>query len=69
VAAEVDNARVEVDPDRCMGTGGCVFIAPDVFDLADDGVATVVGPVDGDDERVRNAVAECPMDALRLLRA
>ena len=60
------DAKVEVLRDRCMGTGGCVFIAPDVFDLGDDGIATVVGPVDGDDERVRNAVLECPMDALRL---
>lgn len=59
-------AKVEVDPDRCMGTGGCVFIAPDVFDMADGGIAVVVGPVDSGDERVLNAIAECPMYALTL---
>ena len=29
-----------------MGSGNCVFWAPGVFDLDDDGVAVVVGDVD-----------------------
>jgi ferredoxin len=59
--------RVEVDRDRCMGTGGCEYTAPHVFAVGDDGVTTVIGPVDGTDEAVLDAVAECPMAALRLL--
>jgi ferredoxin len=58
--------RVAVDRDRCMGTGACAYTAPHVFAVGDDAVATVIGPVDGADERIRDAVAECPMTALRL---
>jgi ferredoxin len=60
--------RVEVDRDRCMGTGACVYAIPQVFGMGDNGVAKVVGAVDEDDELVRNVVAECPTAALRLVR-
>jgi ferredoxin len=59
--------RVEVDRERCMGTGACVFAAPEVFALDSDGVSTVVGEIDDDDQVTRNAVAECPTAALRLV--
>lgn len=59
--------RVEVDRDRCMGTGACVFAAPDVFALDSDDVATVIGKIDDGDQVTRNAVAECPTAALRLI--
>jgi len=58
--------HVEVDRDRCMGTGACVFTAPDVFDLQDT-LAVVIGEPAADDARVQDAVAECPMAALRLV--
>jgi ferredoxin len=48
-----------------MGTGACVYAAPEVFGLVD-GVAAVIGPVD---ESVRDVVAECPTEALRLVPA
>jgi ferredoxin len=61
--------QVEVDRDRCLGTGACVYTAPGVFALGDDAVVRVVGAVDGADDRVRDAVAECPVEALRLVQA
>jgi ferredoxin len=63
----VKQERVEVDRDRCMGTGSCVYAVPRVFGMGDDGVATVIGEMDGDSELVRDVVAECPTAALRLL--
>ncbi|ADP80053.1 ferredoxin [Pseudofrankia inefficax] len=60
--------RVEVDRNRCLGTGACVYAAPSIFDLVD-GVATVIGPVDGTDEALADIVAECPTEALRLVRS
>ena len=60
--------RVEVDRNRCMGTGACEYTAPHVFKVGDDAVATVIGPVGGTDEAARDAVAECPMAALRLIQ-
>jgi ferredoxin len=59
--------RVEVDRDTCMGTGACEYTAPEVFEVGDDSVAKVIGPVDGEDKQVRDAVAECPVAALKLL--
>jgi ferredoxin len=63
--------RVEVDRDRCMGTGACVYAIPRVFAMGDDGKAKVIGEADEDgehDELVEDVVAECPTAALRLVR-
>ena len=59
--------RVEVDRETCLGTGACEYTAPHVFAVGDDSVAKVIGPVDGNDEKVRDAVEECPVAALKLL--
>jgi ferredoxin len=58
---------VETDRERCIGSGSCAFLAPDVFDVDDTGRVVIVGPLDEGDERVREAVANCPTDALRLI--
>ncbi len=57
-----------VDRDSCMGSGNCVFWAPDVFDLDDDGIATVVGDAAGREEDVRRAAANCPTSAIQIDR-
>ena len=59
-------ARAVVDRDACMGSGNCVFWAPGVFDLDDDGIAVVRGEVDGHEEMVRKAAANCPASAIRI---
>ena len=59
--------NIEVDRDRCMGTGACAYALPRVFGLGDDGVAKVVGVVGSDDQLVRDVIAECPTAALRLV--
>ncbi|ADP79481.1 ferredoxin [Pseudofrankia inefficax] len=61
-----DAWRIEVDRRRCVGTGACAYAAPEVFRLDDRSLATVVGKVDGDDAFLRDVVAECPTEALRL---
>jgi ferredoxin len=57
-----------VDRDACMGSGNCVFWAPGVFDLGEDGIAVVVGDATGRDEEVRKAAANCPTSAIRVDR-
>jgi ferredoxin len=61
--------RVEVDRDLCASTGGCEAMAPDVFEIADDGALVVLAPEPGDADLpdVRNAVQACPTRALRLV--
>ncbi|MGH9092972.1 MAG: ferredoxin [Acidimicrobiales bacterium] len=56
---------VVVDRDACMGSGTCVYLVPEVFDL-DDGVAVVRGSVAGHGEQVRDAARHCPSRAIRV---
>lgn len=48
-----------------MGSGNCLYWAPGVFDLDDDGVAVVVGDVGAHEEQVRLAAQNCPTQAIR----
>ncbi len=56
-----------IDRDACMGSGNCLYWAPGVFELDDDGVAVVVGDVAGHEDQVHSAVQNCPTRAIRLL--
>ena len=71
MASEGASAPVEIriDIDRCMGSGNCMFWAPDTFDLADAGYAVVTDPTASDEERVRIAAQGCPVGAISLWRA
>jgi ferredoxin len=60
---------VQIDWDTCMGSGNCVFWAPDTFDLADDGHAVVVDAAATDEGRLRVAAEGCPVGAISLWRA
>jgi ferredoxin len=62
--------RVTAAREVCIGSGNCVFAAPQVFDQDDDeGLVVVltaeVGPQDAG--AVRDAVAHCPSGALRII--
>jgi ferredoxin len=64
--------RVELDEPKCVASGQCVMVAPEVFDQReDDGVAflLVEEPEDAQLDDVREAVAVCPAAAIRLLES
>jgi ferredoxin len=67
VAVVTGRWRVTADRERCMGTGACAFTAPDVFEVDAEGRVAVIGEVVAGDERVRDAVDDCPMEALELI--
>jgi ferredoxin len=60
--------RIEVDTNRCQGSGVCESVAPSHFEVHEDGsmhiIRADVAPEDLD--RVRDAVDSCPTLALRL---
>ena len=60
--------KVQINTDLCAGFGICVGIAPEVFQLHDDGYATVlVDDVPADlDDLVRRAASQCPAQAIIL---
>jgi ferredoxin len=58
--------KVHVDTDLCAGFGICVGICPEVFELHDDGYATVLlseVPPELQD-LVRRAASQCPAQAI-----
>ena len=61
-------SRVEVDRERCVGSGACEALAPTVFEVDDDGVLAVLRsePREDDLPDVRDAVKACPTRALAL---
>ena len=61
--------RIEIDRERCMGSGSCQFHAPGVFDLDADCKAVVVDPQGASPEAIRNAAEGCPTHAIEIHEA
>jgi ferredoxin len=60
--------EVEIDREVCMGSGNCLYEAPGVFDLDDDGVAFVVNAVASPEDKVMAAGRKCPTNAITVRR-
>jgi ferredoxin len=59
--------RTVVDLARCQGYAQCVFLAPDVFELhGEEGLLYATAVPDDQMERVRQAGAACPVQAILL---
>jgi ferredoxin len=60
--------RIRVDRERCVGSGTCEALAPELFEVGDDGIVEVLRPLDGggDQAPARDAVQACPTRALSL---
>jgi len=59
--------RIVVDREECIGCGNCSDIAPDVFELDDEGLSKVVDPAGADDDTIREAAESCPVDCIKLI--
>ena len=62
--------RVEVDQARCQGHSRCYAIAPDLFEVDDYGMSTVLVPGDLPPElepKARLAAANCPERAITVV--
>lgn len=59
--------RIEIDRERCVGSGNCLFWAPETFTLDDDGMSVVVDPRGNDVDRVRVAAEGCPTRAITVV--
>lgn len=59
--------RISIDRSLCNGHGVCEAIAPEVFELGDDGLA-VLRTAMSEDEAVQEACDSCPMGAIAIAR-
>ena len=60
--------EIEIDRDVCMGSGNCVYEAPGVFELDDDGISSVIDPAGSPEGDVVAAARKCPTHAIAVRR-
>jgi len=60
--------KVKINKERCIGCGVCVALAPEVFEIGDDGKSHVkVTEVSGKlEKKVREAAENCPAQAISI---
>ena len=57
--------KLKVNKDICIGCGACQAIAPDVFEIDDNGLAScIVDKVDDSNEDAIDAKEGCPVSAI-----
>ena len=58
--------KLKVDKDLCIGCGACQAVCPDVFEIEDDGLATVIVDEVTEDalEDALDAKEGCPTSAI-----
>ena len=60
--------RIVLDENKCSSLGMCESVAPDFFEVGDDGELNVLNPTPPEDQRalMEEAVAACPTSALSI---
>jgi len=64
IEREVGDLRIAIDPSLCVAFADCVTLAPEAFQLNDDGIVAFVEPQRVVRERLITACEACPVDAL-----
>ena len=59
--------KVEIDREGCISCGLCAATCPEVFDIADDGLAEVVSePNEENTDSVKEAAENCPVSVIKI---
>lgn len=60
--------KIELIVDQCIGSGSCEMLAPSVFEVGQDGYATVLDDSPGSDLEadVKAAESSCPTSAIKV---
>lgn len=56
--------KIKIDKNKCIGCGTCTVIAPKSFKLGDDGKAQPIELPGDSEEKIKEAVDTCPVDAI-----
>lgn len=64
-------AELWVDPARCQGHARCWMIAPETFEIDEEGYSHVLAGREGayEEEAVKKAIRNCPERAIKVLGA
>jgi len=55
-------AKITVN-ESCIGCGACTGVAPDVFEMNDEGLSSVIGD---DVDSAKEAAESCPVEAIEV---
>ena len=58
--------KIEVNREVCITIASCIAIAPDVFELDEEGKARVKDPTGADQASILLAAQSCPVDAITI---
>ncbi|MDP3714048.1 MAG: ferredoxin [Mycobacteriales bacterium] len=60
--------KIVLDESKCSSLGMCESVAPEVFEVGDDGALNVLNATPSEDQRalMEEAVAACPTSALSI---
>jgi len=60
--------QVTIEIDKCIGSGSCEMLAPEVFEVGDDGLVKLLDASPGSDmeTKVRAAEESCPTQAIHV---
>lgn len=58
--------EIRVDRSLCMGSGQCLWYAPNTFDQDDNTVAVVIDSRGDPEEKIQAAIASCPTHAISI---
>jgi ferredoxin len=56
--------RVYVNEEECIGCGLCAEIVPGVFQLNDEGVSKVIDSEGEGEDKIQEAIDECPVECI-----
>ena len=58
--------RITLEVDKCIGSGSCEMLAPEVFEVGEDGLAELLDATPGSEmeSKCRSAEESCPTQAI-----
>ena len=62
--ADIDNLKITIDTEECIGDGACVDAAPETFVLDDDSKAVLLEGSTDSREKILEAAETCPVDVI-----
>jgi len=58
--------KIKIIRDKCISAGTCVAIAPDTFELDDEGKVVLKNPGGDDEQAIIDAAKSCPTQAIEV---
>jgi ferredoxin len=58
--------KIKILREKCISAGTCVAIAPDVFELDDEGKVILKDPKGTDEQTIIDAAKSCPTQAIEV---